>query len=69
MRSLTRLERGGVAFYFHMRCLPPTTLGQDSAHLTRAEGVGVSWRAVEAALATDPHRLPPALLADVQRHL
>ena len=36
---------------------------------TPAQGVGVSWRAVEAALATDPHRLPPALLADVQRHL
>ncbi len=31
--------------------------------------MGVSWPAVEAALTTDPHRLPPALLADVQRHL
>jgi hypothetical protein len=31
--------------------------------------MGVSWPAVEAALRTDPHRLPPALLADVQQHL
>ena len=31
--------------------------------------MGLSWPAVEAALTTDPHRLPPALLADVQRHL
>ena len=32
-------------------------------------GMGVSWPAVEAALRTDTHRLPPALLADVQQHL
>ena len=31
--------------------------------------MGVSWPAVEAALRTDPQRLPPALLADVQQHL
>jgi len=36
---------------------------------TPASRMGLSWPAVEAALTTDPHRLPPALLADVQRHL
>ena len=45
-------------------------LRHHSALQARSEaGVGVSWPAVEAALTTDPHRLPPALLADVQRHL
>ena len=29
----------------------------------------VTWPAVEAALRADPHRLPPALLTDVQQHL
>ena len=79
MRSLTRLQAHAAAdfllliSYFILSSIiheSSDMLRQDSAHLPEAAaGVGVSWPAVEAALTTDPHRLPPALLADVPRPL